>query len=140
MSRRWLRSRWLWLVVCVAVGSLIVTIPSLQAMRDLMAVADALSSGIREGLSQAGGNPREGPRRVTVSFLWGLVTIEDTSHPYLWTVIGGIVTGGGLGAIAWGLSQLAVWVWRRRTRRALERPIEPGATPDRARDERTGNP
>jgi hypothetical protein len=129
MGWRWLRSRWLWLVVCVAVGSLIVTIPSLQALRDLMAVADALSSGIREGLSHGGGNPREEPRRVSVSFLFGLFEIKDTPHPYLWTVISGVVTGGGLGAIAWGLCQLGVWVWRRTTRRAVERPAEPDSLP-----------
>lgn len=133
MRWRWLRSRWLWLALCVVTGSLVVTIPSLQAVRDLMAVADALSSGIREGLSQTGGNPREGPRRVSVSFLFGLVTIEDTPHPYLWTVVGGIVTGGGLGAIAWWLSRVGVRVWRRKARRAVERPIEPGATPDPGR-------
>jgi hypothetical protein len=133
MRWRWLRSRWLGLVACVVAGSLVVTIPALQALRDLMAVADALSSGIREGLSQAGGNPREGPRRVSVSVLFGLVTIEDTPHPYLWTVLGGIVTGGGLGAIAWGLFQLGVRVWERRARRAVERPIDPGTAPDPGR-------
>ena len=120
--------------MCVVVGSLIVTIPSLQAIRDLMVIADALSSGIREGLSQTGGNPHEGPRRVSVSFLFGIVTIEDTPYPYLWTVIGGIVTGGGLGTIAWGISQLGVRAWRRRTRRVVERPIEPGGTPNPGRD------
>jgi hypothetical protein len=134
MSWRWLRSRWLWLVVCVVAGSVIDTILSLQAMRTLMAIADALSSGIREGLIQAGGNPHEEPRSVTVSFLFGLVKIKDTAHPYLWSAIGGIVSGGTLGAIAWGLAQLGVRVWRWRTRRAVERPIEPGAEPDLVRD------
>src|SRR5215212_1466339 len=38
-----------------------------------------------------------GPRCVTVSFLFGLVTIEDRPHPFLRTTVGGVVTGGGLG-------------------------------------------
>lgn len=126
MSWRWLRSRWLWLVVCVVVGSLIVTIPSLQTLHQAMEIADALSSGIRDGLKESGfsGTPKES-RRVSVSFLFGLAKIEDTPYPYLWTAISGIVTGGGLGAIAWGLSQLGMWLWRQTTRRAAERPAEP---------------
>jgi hypothetical protein len=133
MSRRWLHSRWLWLAACVAAGARVVTIPSVQALRDLTAIADALSAGIREGLSQAGGHPREGPRRASVSFLFGLAAIEDTPHPYLWTVVSGVVTGGGLGAIAWGLALLGVRPWRRGAGRAVERPSELGTTPDRGR-------
>jgi hypothetical protein len=115
-------------------GALIDTITSLQVMRDLMAIADALSSGIREGLSQSGGNPREESRRFTVSFLFGLIKIKDTPHPYEWTVVSGIVTGGLLGAIVWGFSQLGLWLWRRKTRRVAVPTIEPSAEPDPGRD------
>jgi len=140
MNWRWLRSKWLGLVVCVAVGSLTFAILSLQALQDLMAVADALSSGIRDGLSDGGRrSPREEPRRVSVSFLFGLVQIEDTPYPYLWTTISGIVTGGILGVIAWGLFQLGLWAWRRKTHRAGKRQAEPAAAPDPARVQPSGD-
>lgn len=114
MNRRWLRSRWLWLVICVVAGALAFTIPSLQALHQAMQVADALSTGIRSGLTEAGfGGPTEESHRVSVSFLFGLVEVEDTPYPYVWSAIGGIVTGGGVGLIAWGLLQGGMVIWRR---------------------------
>src|SRR3954454_8065637 len=119
MSWRWLRSKWFWLPVCIVVGSLVITIPSVQLLRLGISIADALSSGTREGLASAGfrGPPTES-RHFSVAFLFGLIEIKDTTHPYLWTVVSGIVTGGGLGVIAWGLAQAAVLLWRRAQRRA----------------------
>lgn len=134
MSWRWLRSRWLWLVVCVVAGSLAFTVPALQAMHQAMQIADAFSSGIRDALSEAGfRGPREEPRRATVSFLFGLVEVKDTPYPYLWSAIGGIVTGGGLGVVAWGLFQAGVSGWRLRKRQEPARPAEPSASADSAR-------
>ena len=74
MSWRWLRSKWLWLAVRLGVGSLVITIPSVQSLRDVIALADALSSGTREGLEKAGfsGPPKES-RRFSISFLFGLI-------------------------------------------------------------------
>ena len=133
MSWHWLRSRWFWLAVCVVVGSLVITIPSVQSLRDVNAIADALSSGIREGLGQAGfKGPGTESRRVTVSFLFGLIEIKDTPHPYLWTVISGIVTGGGLGVMAWALPQVVVGMWRRTRARASRNEAEPAAARDPA--------
>src|SRR3954454_13554863 len=54
MSRRWFRSRWLWLAVCVVVGSVVVTILSVQALRIGFAIAEAMSSGARQALEEAG--------------------------------------------------------------------------------------
>jgi glycerol uptake facilitator-like aquaporin len=105
MGRRPLRSRWWWLVICVVVGSLVVTIPSVQALRYGIAIVDALSSGAGQGLKEAGfSDPRAEAPRFTISFLAGLIEIKDTPHPYLWTVVSGVATGGGLGVIVWGLS------------------------------------
>lgn len=133
MSWRWLRSRWLWLVVCVVAGSLAFTVPALQAVHQAMQIADAFSSGIRDGLSEAGSrSPREEPRRASVSFLFGLVEVKDTPYPYLWSAVGGIVTGGGLGVVAWGLFQAGVSGWRRRERQEPTRPAEPSAAADPA--------
>lgn len=131
MSWRWLRSRGLWLVVCVVVGALMFTIPSLQALHDGMEIAEAFSSGVREALKDAGfkGPPRESVR-VSVTLLFGLVEIKDTPHPYLWSTIGGIVTGGGLGLVVWGLLQLAIWCWPEKGQRAGRMPDEAGAAPD----------
>lgn len=101
-------------MVCVVVGALAFTIPSLQALHQAIQIADAFSTGIRGGLTEAGfSGPSEASRRVSVSFLFGLVKVEGTSHPYLWSAIGGIVTGAGAGLIAFGLVRGGMAVWRR---------------------------
>jgi hypothetical protein len=105
MNRNWLLSPRMWLAVCVIAGALIVTIDAHQTMRQFMDVADALSSGIREGLQAAGGHPHEDPRRFSVSFLFGLFTMKDTPHPLFWADVSGIVTGGLVGALVWGVAQ-----------------------------------
>lgn len=115
MTKRWLCSRWLWLAVCVLVGSLLVTIPAVAEVRQVMQIADALSSGIKDGLSHSGsGGSAKASVRMSVSFLFGLVHIEDTQNPYLWTVVGSVITGGGSGFLVWLLVQAGLWVWRRR--------------------------
>ena len=133
MIKRLLCSRWLWLAICVIVGSLVITIPALTFVRQALEIADALSIGSKEGLSNAGfsGSSRES-RRMSVSFLFGLVEIESTRYPYMWTTIGGVITGGGLGLIVWLLAQVCLWGWRWRRGRGIQRHAEPGAAPDPA--------
>ena len=131
MIKRWLCSRWLWLAICVIVGSLVITIPALTSVRQALQVADALSSGVKEGLNNAGfsGSPKES-RRMSVGFLFGLVEIENTPYPYMWTAIGGVITGGGLGLIVWLLAQVCLWAWRWRRGRGVQMHAEPGAAAD----------
>lgn len=139
MSWRWLRSRWLWLVICIVAGSLAITVPTLQAVHQAMQIADALSSGIRDGLSEIGfRGPREESRRASVSFLFGLVEVKDTPYPYQWSAVGGIVTGGGLGVVAWGLFQAGVRGWRRRKQEPA-RLAEPSLAADPARSSTSGS-
>lgn len=129
MRQRWLCSRWLWLAVCVVVGSLVFTVPALQGLQQAIQFADAFSSGIREGLHDSGfRGPQAESRLVSVSFLFGLVTIEDTAHPYLWSVIGGIVTGGGLGVIVWGATLAGMSAWRKR-KQATAQHVNPATAP-----------
>jgi len=117
MNPVWLHSRRLWLLVLVTIGILIVTTHSLLALRDLTAIAEAISSGISHGLSAAGGHPHESSRQYSVTLLFGSITVSGTPHPYLWTTLSGILTGGILGALAWVLLQVGIWSWRR-----LKRP------------------
>ena len=125
MGRRWLRSRWLWLVVCVVVGSLAFTVPALRAVHQAVQIGEAFASGIRAGLGEAGFHPpAEESRRSSVSFLFGLVEVKDTPHPYLWSAVGGIVTGGGVGLMVWGVFQAGLSVWRWRERRATGQHAE----------------
>ena len=100
MIKRWVSSRWLWLAIYVVVGSLVCTIPALTMVRQTLELSDSLSSEFKQGLSNAGGSVKE-TRRMSVGFLFGLVEIKDTSYPYVWTAIGGIIIGSGLGLIVW---------------------------------------
>jgi hypothetical protein len=140
MIQRWLRSRWLWLAVCVIVGSLLITIPTLRDVQLAHEIADTLSSGFKEGMRQPGfsGVPKES-LRMSVSFLFGLVQIEDTPYPYLWSAVGGVITGGGLGLIVWVLARTCLWAWRWQRGRVVQRHAEPGAAPDPARDVGSGS-
>lgn len=112
MKWRWPRSRWFWLGVSVIVGSLLFTIPALQSLRLAIQVADAFSSGIQDGLREMGfhDSAAKPAQQMSVSFLFGLVQIRDTVHPYLWSTIGGVVTGGGLGVVVWALCELVLVV------------------------------
>lgn len=127
MLKRCLCSRWCWLAICIIVGSLAITIPALTLVGQVLQVTDALSSGIKDGLSNAGfsGSPKEF-RRMPISILFGLVAIQDTHYPYMWTTIGGVITGGGLGLIVWLLVHVCMWSWRWRGR-GVQRHAEPGA-------------
>ncbi|MHA3772943.1 hypothetical protein ACXR0O_15520 [Verrucomicrobiota bacterium sgz303538] len=120
MKWRWLRSCWFWLGVSVIVGALLFTIPALQSLRLAMDVADAFSSGIKDGLREIGFNDSaaKASQQMSISFLFGLVQINDTVHPYLWSTVGGIVTGGGLGVVVWAFFEL-VLVARCRIRNRL---------------------
>ena len=130
MIRRWLCSRWCWLALCVIVGSLVITIPALTSVKQALEVADALSSGFKEGLSHPGtvGSPKES-HRMSVGFLFGLVEIESTRYPYLWTTIGGVITGGGSGVVVWSLAQVCMWAWRWLRSRGVQRPADPFLQP-----------
>ena len=125
MIGRRLRSKWLWLGVCVVVGSLVTTIPALRSVHQAMELADSLSSGFRESLKEGGFDIYEHDRYVSVKFLFGLAQIRVTPHPYFWTAIAGISNGSILGTFVWGLFQVCIFVWRRIWGRATIKTVEP---------------
>ena len=107
MMRRLFRSRWWWPAVCGVGGAAAVTISDWLVLRQGLALADAFASGL--------GARADAPRRYSVSILFGLIPIENTSHPYLWFAAGSLLTGGSLGLAVWCLGQAGLWGWRRRT-------------------------
>jgi hypothetical protein len=127
MIKRCLSSRWWWLAICVVVGSLVITIPALTVVKQVIQIGDALSSGFKDGLGKADGSLKE-TRQMSVGFLFGLVKIENTPYPYAWTVVSGVITGGGSGLIVWLVAQVGLWVWRRG--RGVPRHAAPGAALD----------
>lgn len=126
MFKRCLSSRWWWLAICVVVGSFVITIPALTVVKQVIQIGDALSSGFKEGLGKAGGSPKES-RQMSVGFLFGLVKIENTPYPYAWTVVSGVITGGGLGLAVWSTALACLWAWRRS--RGVSRHAAPGDAP-----------
>ncbi|MBX9584864.1 MAG: hypothetical protein K2X87_31555 [Gemmataceae bacterium] len=123
MMRRLLRSKWWWLAACVAAGAAVVAVSDWLVLREGLALVDALAAGF-------GAKP-DTPRRYSVSILFGLIRINDTSHPYLWFTLGSLLTGGGLGLAVWGSGRMGLWAGRRVRCRGVGGPAEPGAAPDR---------
>lgn len=121
MMRRLLRSKWWWLAVCVVGGAAAVTTSDWLVLREGLALADAFADGLEAKADML--------RRYSVSILFGLISIEDTSYPYLWFAVGSLLTGGGLGLAVWGLAGL--WAWRRLWHREVGGSAEPAASPDR---------
>ena len=125
MLRRWLRSWWWWLAVCVVVCAAAVAVMDLLVLREGLALADAFAAG-------AGEKPGA-PRRHSVSILFGLFDIRDTSHPYAWFALGSAVTGAALGLAVWCVVRVVAWVWQRVRRPSAGGPAVPGAAPEGGR-------